>query len=68
MVRETCPHTPHAMIENITGYTGDDLIALGLKPGPALGALLAEIRERQLQDELTSTEQARDWVKRRIQG
>ena len=32
--------------------TGDDLIALGMKPGPALGALLAEIREKQLQDEL----------------
>src|ERR1019366_2835552 len=30
--------------------TGDDLITLGLKPGPALGALLAEIREKQLQD------------------
>src|SRR5208283_5663985 len=31
---------------------GDDLIALGMKPGPTLGALLAEIREKQLQDEL----------------
>ena len=29
--------------------TGDDLIALGMKPGPAMGALLAEIREKQLQ-------------------
>jgi poly(A) polymerase len=28
--------------------TGDDLIALGVKPGPALGALLAEIRDKQL--------------------
>jgi len=32
--------------------TGNDLLALGLKPGPAVGNLLAEIRERQLQDEL----------------
>lgn len=48
--------------------TGDDLIALGLKPGPALGALLAEIRERQLQDELTSAEEAREWVKNQLRS
>ena len=30
--------------------TGNDLIALGVKLGPAMGALLAEIREKQLQD------------------
>jgi len=46
--------------------TGDDLIALGVKPGPALGALLAEIREKQLQDELTTKVQARKWAKERI--
>jgi tRNA nucleotidyltransferase/poly(A) polymerase len=38
--------------------TGDDLIALGMKPGPAMGALLAEIREKQLQDELKTPRQA----------
>jgi poly(A) polymerase len=42
---------------------GEDLIALGLKPGPALGQLLALVREKQLQDELTTPEQALDWVK-----
>jgi poly(A) polymerase len=46
--------------------TGDELIALGLKPGPELGALLAELREKQLSDELASPEQARAWVKTRI--
>ena len=46
--------------------TGDDLIALGMKPGPALGALLAEIREKQLQDELTTKAQARKWARGRI--
>lgn len=48
--------------------TGDDLIALGLKPGPALGALLAEIREQQLQDELKTKTAARKWAKGRIAG
>src|SRR5271155_4084244 len=46
--------------------TGGDLIALGLKPGPALGALLAEIREKQLQDELKTPRQARAWAKRKL--
>jgi poly(A) polymerase len=46
--------------------TGKDLIELGMKPGPAMGALLAEIRERQLQDELKTPRQARAWVKKRI--
>ena len=46
--------------------TGDDLIALGMKPGPALGALLAEIREKQLQDELQTKAEARKWAKGRI--
>jgi poly(A) polymerase len=46
--------------------TGDDLIALGVKPGPAMGAMLAEIREKQLSDELKTPRQARAWVKKRL--
>lgn len=45
---------------------GDDLLALGLAPGPALGALLAEVREKQLSDELSSRDEALAWVKARI--
>ena len=47
---------------------GDDLIALGMKPGPALGALLAEIREKQLQDELKTKAEARKWAKGELPG
>ena len=46
--------------------TGDDLMALGMKPGPAMGALLKEIREKQLQDELKTPAEARDWANGRI--
>jgi hypothetical protein len=46
--------------------SGDDLIALGLKPGPAVGALLHEIRDKQLQEELNTREQALDWAKKKI--
>ena len=48
--------------------TGDDLIKLGMKPGPAMGALLNEIREKQLADELTTKRQAKAWVKKQIEN
>jgi poly(A) polymerase len=48
--------------------TGKDLIKLGMKPGPAMGALLNEIREKQLQDELKTPAQARKWAKARIKN
>ena len=46
--------------------TGNDLIELGVKPGKELGALLHEIRERQLADELKTPDDARAWVKKII--
>jgi len=46
--------------------TGNDLIKLGLKPGPAMGKLLAELREMQLQDELRTKAAARKWVMSKI--
>jgi poly(A) polymerase len=48
--------------------TGNDLIKLGMKSGPAMGALLDEIREQQLQDELKTPQQARQWAKTRIKN
>jgi tRNA nucleotidyltransferase/poly(A) polymerase len=46
--------------------SGDDLIALGVKPGPAMGALLAEIREKQLSDELNTAREAKAWAKKKM--
>ena len=46
--------------------TGKDLIGLGMNPGPAMGALLNEIREKQLADELKTRAEARRWAKGRI--
>jgi poly(A) polymerase len=45
---------------------GNDLIALGIRPGKELGALLAEIRELQLADELKTPDEAKTWVKRML--
>ncbi len=45
--------------------SGNELIALGAKPGPELGRLLAEIRELQLSDELKTADDALNWVRAR---
>jgi hypothetical protein len=46
--------------------TGEDLIALGIKPGPEMGKLLNEIRERQLADEWKTADEARSFVKNHL--
>jgi putative nucleotidyltransferase with HDIG domain len=43
---------------------GDDLIALGLKPGPRIGQLLEEIQTAQLEGEVISREQAFELLRR----
>jgi len=48
--------------------TGADLIELGMKPGPAMGKLLAELREKQLQDELKTRTGARNWARKRVKS
>lgn len=45
---------------------GHDLLAMGVKPGPEMGELLHEIRERQLEGELQSPEAARAWLAGRL--
>ena len=42
--------------------TGDDLIALGLKPGPRIGKILRAVQTGQLEGTLTSREDALRWV------
>ena len=45
---------------------GDDLLALGVKPGPELGAILQELRDKQLQEEIATADEARAWVKGKL--
>ena len=45
---------------------GQDLIALGVKSGPEMGKLLHELRDRQLAEELKTADEARAWVKERL--
>src|SRR6266436_2301367 len=43
--------------------TGDDLIAMGLKPGPKFGEILEAVETRQLEGALKDREEALAWVK-----
>ena len=42
---------------------GDDLIALGLKPGPKFREILEAVETRQLEGTLSTSEEALEWVK-----
>ncbi len=46
--------------------SGNDLMALGMKPGPAMGDLLRQVRDKQLQEELRTPAEARAWVKEQL--
>ncbi len=47
---------------------GSDLIALGQAPGPGFGALLKEARDRQLEGELTTRDQALGWLEAKVRA
>lgn len=42
---------------------GSDLLALGYTPGPAMGEVLAALREEQLAGRVSTKEQAMEWVR-----
>src|SRR5438477_12833370 len=43
---------------------GDDLLALGLKPGPKFGEILEAVETQQLEGALRDREEALAWVKK----
>ncbi len=47
--------------------SGKYLLSLGLKPGPAVGELIRESFDLQLEGELTSREEAEAWARRRVE-
>jgi hypothetical protein len=42
---------------------GDDLISMGMKPGPKFGEILEAVETRQLEGALKDRQEAIDWVK-----
>lgn len=58
--------TPAKVLNPSPLVTGDDLIALGLKPGPQFKQLLEEARDAQLNGELADRDVALEWVRQRM--
>jgi len=52
--------------ENPPLLRGKDLIALGLKPGPLFGRLLAELKEERLEGRIKNREEAWTWIKAKV--
>ncbi|MBN2536793.1 HD domain-containing protein [candidate division WOR-3 bacterium] len=48
--------------------TGHDLIALGLRPGPAFKVILRELEDLQIEGKITSREQGLEYVKTNLPG
>ena len=57
-VLEKRDRMPEESIEPPRLITGDDLIARGYEPGPAFGHILDEVRESQLEGDISSREEA----------
>lgn len=55
--------TPPEILNPPPLVTGNDLIELGLRPGPRFKQLLEEVRDMQLNGELTDRAAALEWVK-----
>ena len=61
---EYLARTPQSVIDPPPLITGDDLKALGMAPSPAFKSVLESIRDAQLNDEITTPEQAIEMVQR----
>ncbi|HXF11068.1 MAG TPA: CCA tRNA nucleotidyltransferase [Desulfuromonadaceae bacterium] len=46
--------------------TGKDLIDLGMKPGPRMGELLNELRDKQLAEEIKTAPAAKAWARQEV--
>jgi poly(A) polymerase len=57
--------TPPEVLDPPPLITGNDLIALGLKPGPRFKKLIDETRDAQLNGDLTTRDAALAWLKAR---
>jgi poly(A) polymerase len=60
--------TPREILDPPPLVTGNDLIELGLRPGPRFKQMLEEVRDAQLNGDLTDRTAAVEWVKTQQQA
>ncbi len=61
---EMLRQTPHERLDPPPLVTGDDLIALGLEPGRFFGQILDAVRDEQLNEQITTKDEAMAFVRR----
>ena len=50
-----------------TTFTGQDLIDLGMTPGPEMGAMLEALNDARREGEVSDREAAQEWVRQRLE-
>ena len=63
-VRRFLEETPEEQVRPARLITGDDLLELGLTPGPRFAEILKAVEDAQLDSQLTSKGEAMEWVRR----
>lgn len=66
--QEFLQRTPRDDLDPPPLLGGDDLIALGLAPGPRFREILEQVRDAQLNGELHTREEARSWIRERLKS
>jgi poly(A) polymerase len=64
-VREKLAETPAEALRPPRLLTGDDLIAAGYRPGPEFAKILADVEDAQLEERITTKEEALQYVRER---
>jgi poly(A) polymerase len=67
-VRRILKETPVEQIHPPRLLTGDDLSAMGYRPGPVFTDILRSLEDAQLEGEIETQEQARAYVRNRFSG
>jgi poly(A) polymerase len=67
-VQHFLDETPPEQVRPERVLTGDDLLAMGLQPGPEFARILRGIEDAQLEGQLTTQEEAKEYVVRNFKG
>jgi poly(A) polymerase len=67
-VRRTLAETPPEQIRPVRLLTGDDLLEMGYKPGPLFREILNAVEDAQLEGQIKSKEEAREYVEASLIG
>jgi poly(A) polymerase len=67
-VRRTLAETPAEQIRPPRLLTGDDLLSMGYKPGPLFSKILRAVEDAQLEGEIKTEKEAKEYVQHRLEG